>query len=178
LSSALPELLAAFDAFLQEHLRCGELDGGVEGDRVFWMACECGARAPFHIGDGERPHLAGGLQDLRDDTGPLVRRLPCCTRGSKLGAMPIPVSLPRLGTNLPPPRSAGAEQSRPGPAAPRRRSIRAQRPSGWRAAIAGLYRLRSGCAGHTKGPKVSTFWALLRARRGPVLRPDARPCPA
>jgi hypothetical protein len=38
----LPELLAALDAFLQEHRRCGELDGGVEDDRV-WMACECGA---------------------------------------------------------------------------------------------------------------------------------------
>jgi hypothetical protein len=36
------ELLAALEAFLQEHRRCGELDGGVEDDRV-WMACECGA---------------------------------------------------------------------------------------------------------------------------------------
>jgi hypothetical protein len=25
----MPELLAALDAFLQEHRRCGELDGGV-----------------------------------------------------------------------------------------------------------------------------------------------------
>src|ERR1700737_4738034 len=25
------------------HRRCGELDGGVEGERV-WMACDCGAR--------------------------------------------------------------------------------------------------------------------------------------
>jgi hypothetical protein len=30
----MPELLAALDAFLQEHRRCGELDGGVEGERV------------------------------------------------------------------------------------------------------------------------------------------------
>jgi hypothetical protein len=36
----LPELLAALDAFLQEHrCRCGELDGGVNGD-VVWMSCE------------------------------------------------------------------------------------------------------------------------------------------
>jgi hypothetical protein len=26
----MPELLAALDAFLQEHRRCGELDGGAE----------------------------------------------------------------------------------------------------------------------------------------------------
>jgi len=28
-------------AFFQEHQYCGELDGGVEGDRV-WMTCTCG----------------------------------------------------------------------------------------------------------------------------------------
>ena len=38
----MPELLAALAAFLQEHPRCGEMDGGVDGERV-WMACECGA---------------------------------------------------------------------------------------------------------------------------------------
>ena len=38
----MPGLLAALDAFLQEHRRCGELDGGVERGRV-WMACDCGA---------------------------------------------------------------------------------------------------------------------------------------
>jgi hypothetical protein len=27
-------LLAALDAFLQEHRRCGELDGGLDGDTV------------------------------------------------------------------------------------------------------------------------------------------------
>ena len=40
--SRMPELLAALDAFLQEHRRCGELDGGLEDGRV-WMACDCGA---------------------------------------------------------------------------------------------------------------------------------------
>jgi hypothetical protein len=34
----MPELLAALDAFLQEHRRCGELDGGVEDERVGWRA--------------------------------------------------------------------------------------------------------------------------------------------
>ena len=35
-------LFDAFQAFFQEHQYCGELDGGVEGDRV-WMTCTCGA---------------------------------------------------------------------------------------------------------------------------------------
>jgi hypothetical protein len=38
----MPELLAALDAFLQEHRRCGELDGGVDGECV-WLAYDCGA---------------------------------------------------------------------------------------------------------------------------------------
>jgi hypothetical protein len=32
----------ALQAFFQEQQYCGELDGGVEGDRV-WMTCTCGA---------------------------------------------------------------------------------------------------------------------------------------
>ncbi len=46
----MPELLTALDAFLQEHRRCGELDGGVDGDRV-WMSCECGARIAHSIAE-------------------------------------------------------------------------------------------------------------------------------
>lgn len=38
----MPELLSALDAFLQEHKRCVDLDGAVNGERV-WMACDCGA---------------------------------------------------------------------------------------------------------------------------------------
>ena len=38
----MPELLAALDAFVQEHRRCGDLNGGVERGRV-WMACDSGA---------------------------------------------------------------------------------------------------------------------------------------
>ncbi len=40
--AAMPELLAALDAFLQEHRRCGELEAGVEPALV-WMAYDCGA---------------------------------------------------------------------------------------------------------------------------------------
>ena len=49
----MPELLAALDAFLQEHRRCGELDGGVEGERV-WMACDCGAALKRHLHEPPR----------------------------------------------------------------------------------------------------------------------------
>jgi|SRR4029453_18323891 hypothetical protein len=38
----MPELLAALDAFMHEHRRCGVLDSDVDGDWV-WMACDCGA---------------------------------------------------------------------------------------------------------------------------------------
>src|SRR5262249_27976103 len=35
-------LFDALQAFFQEHQYCGDLDGGVEDDRV-WMTCTCGA---------------------------------------------------------------------------------------------------------------------------------------
>jgi len=35
-------LFDALQAFFEEHQYCGELDGGVEGERG-WMACTCGA---------------------------------------------------------------------------------------------------------------------------------------
>jgi hypothetical protein len=35
----MPELLAALDAFLQEHRRYRDQDGGVERGHV-WMACD------------------------------------------------------------------------------------------------------------------------------------------
>ena len=35
-------LFVALLAFFQEHQYCGELDAGVEADRV-WMTCTCGA---------------------------------------------------------------------------------------------------------------------------------------
>jgi len=35
-------LLDALYAFYQEHERCGDLDSGLDGDRV-WMTCTCGA---------------------------------------------------------------------------------------------------------------------------------------
>jgi hypothetical protein len=35
-------LLADLGAFFQEHERCGDLDSGLDGDRV-WMTCTCGA---------------------------------------------------------------------------------------------------------------------------------------
>ena len=42
-SATLPgvTLFDALQAFFQEHQYCGDLDGGVEGDRVC-MTCSCG----------------------------------------------------------------------------------------------------------------------------------------
>ena len=37
------------NAFYLEHRRCGELDGGVEGEQV-WMACSCSARIMRPVG--------------------------------------------------------------------------------------------------------------------------------
>jgi hypothetical protein len=34
-------VVGAFAAFVDEHNRCGELEGGLEGSYV-WMACSCG----------------------------------------------------------------------------------------------------------------------------------------
>jgi len=47
----MPKLLAALDAFLQEHRHCGELNGDVDSEHV-WMACDCGASIahPFKLG--------------------------------------------------------------------------------------------------------------------------------
>jgi hypothetical protein len=41
MTTALAALLA-LEAFVQEHEYCGELDSGVENDRV-WLTCTCGA---------------------------------------------------------------------------------------------------------------------------------------
>jgi hypothetical protein len=49
----MPQLLAALDAFLQEHRRCGELDGGDDGH--VWMACDCGASIAHSIEPPESP---------------------------------------------------------------------------------------------------------------------------
>ena len=50
----MPDLLAALDAFLQEHRRCGDLKGGVDSGRV-WMACDCGARLAHPFKPAEQP---------------------------------------------------------------------------------------------------------------------------
>ena len=51
----MPELLAALDAFMQEHRRCGELDGGMDGDRV-WLTCDCGAGIAHPVKPTEPDH--------------------------------------------------------------------------------------------------------------------------
>jgi hypothetical protein len=43
-AGAMKTLWVALDAFLQEHRRRGQTDGGVEGERV-WMTCDGGGAA-------------------------------------------------------------------------------------------------------------------------------------
>ena len=38
----MADLIWDVDSFVQEHRRCGELEGGVS-EGLVWMACECGA---------------------------------------------------------------------------------------------------------------------------------------
>ena len=54
----MPELLGALDAFLQEHRCCGELAGGVDGERV-WMARDCGASVAHPVGGPFSGRLPG-----------------------------------------------------------------------------------------------------------------------
>jgi hypothetical protein len=44
-------LLTDLGTFLNEHRRCGELDGGVDGGTI-WLACECGARIARRADEG------------------------------------------------------------------------------------------------------------------------------
>jgi len=39
----MPETLAALMAFVAEHQRCGDLDGGRDNTLV-WLTCSCGAQ--------------------------------------------------------------------------------------------------------------------------------------
>jgi len=55
----MPELIAALDAFLQEHRRCGALDGGVDGERAS-MSCECGAQLVRPASDDAVPRADSG----------------------------------------------------------------------------------------------------------------------
>ncbi len=53
----MPDVLGALIAFVAEHRRCGELDGGLDSG-VVWLACSCTARLA---------HPAGGGPGLRRD---------------------------------------------------------------------------------------------------------------
>jgi hypothetical protein len=44
----MPEVLAALDAFLQEHRRCGDQGADVEPVLV-WMTCDCGAAIEHRV---------------------------------------------------------------------------------------------------------------------------------
>ena len=50
----LSQLLASLVAFLAEHQRCGEMDGGADEERV-WMTCTCGAVISRTLEPAHRP---------------------------------------------------------------------------------------------------------------------------
>jgi len=54
-------LLADLDAFFTDHLRCGELDAGVD-EAIVWIACDCGASIVGRVDEGDD---AGRLHDHR-----------------------------------------------------------------------------------------------------------------
>lgn len=51
---AMNTVYEAMEAFLGAHRRCGELDGGVEGGRL-WAACSCGASLAQPLSAEEGP---------------------------------------------------------------------------------------------------------------------------
>lgn len=57
----MPGILDALVAFVREHERCGDLDGGLD-DGCVWLACSCGAQIvppasapPQHRHEGNAP---------------------------------------------------------------------------------------------------------------------------
>jgi hypothetical protein len=46
----------ALMAFFEEYRRCGDLEGGVEDERL-WMACERGAQMAHSAGERDRDSL-------------------------------------------------------------------------------------------------------------------------
>jgi hypothetical protein len=54
----MPDVLNALVAFVAEHRRCGELNGGKDGQCV-WLAGSCGAQIA-HPASGSPPAVAPG----------------------------------------------------------------------------------------------------------------------
>jgi len=59
--SAMPDMLAALIAFVGEHRRCGDLDGGLERG-VIWLGCSCGARLARLAGQQRAQRVGPPLQ--------------------------------------------------------------------------------------------------------------------
>jgi hypothetical protein len=50
----MPDVLSALIAFVGEHRRCGDLDGGLEVE-VVWLECTCGAGIAHQAGPPAEP---------------------------------------------------------------------------------------------------------------------------
>jgi hypothetical protein len=46
-------LLSELDAFFTDHMRCGDLDAGVDGP-IVWIVCDRGARMARRVDDDRR----------------------------------------------------------------------------------------------------------------------------
>jgi hypothetical protein len=46
-------LLTDLDAFFTDHLRCGDLDAGVD-DQMVWVSCDCGACMARRVDEDRR----------------------------------------------------------------------------------------------------------------------------
>jgi hypothetical protein len=59
----MPEVLTVLMAFVAEHQRCGDLDGGRDNGYV-WLACSCGAQIVHPANKPEAVGLALELFEL------------------------------------------------------------------------------------------------------------------
>src|SRR5207253_1027135 len=89
-------LAITLDAFYFEHRRCGELDAGVEDDRVL-MTCTCGAEITRTLEPGGRPREGVAADDpdprARAEAPPAVKlphldRAPHNRGRARLGLLP------------------------------------------------------------------------------------------
>jgi len=63
----MPQVLAALMAFVAEHRRCGDLDGGTDNGFV-WMQCSCGGLIMQPVNESPRLPAAAGPGEMEDRT--------------------------------------------------------------------------------------------------------------
>jgi hypothetical protein len=71
----MPEILAALVAFVAEHQRCGDLDGGRDNGYI-WLQCSCGGliMQPEKEPPNQRPELKRAKRLSKKGGGRLANR--------------------------------------------------------------------------------------------------------